>query len=283
VFQHYALFPHMTVADNVAFGLRRLGQDSASVARRVSEMLALVQLSELSDRSPSQLSGGQQQRVALARALAPNPKVLLLDEPLSALDLKLRQAMRVELKQLQQDTGITFVFVTHDQEEALTMSDRIAVMSEGKVQQIGTPAEIYEQPVNRFVADFIGDTNLIGVTVDEVFPGGEALCSTAQGFSLKCRGAGSPKVGEAAHVCVRPEKIRLVSEPSGSGQDQDSIACSVEKLIYLGTDTLCIVTLADGSKLTLRNQNAHGGVLDIQPGSRAMLQIDYGAAWLLVD
>ena len=168
VFQQYALFPHMTILENVAFGLKMLKRGRSEVEDRARAMLDMVQLGSFADRKPNQLSGGQQQRVALARALAPAPKVLLLDEPLSALDLKLRQAMRVELKQIQEDTGITFVFVTHDQEEALTMSDRIAVMSAGELQQVGTAHDIYEAPRNRFVADFIGETNLLDVEVEEV-------------------------------------------------------------------------------------------------------------------
>ncbi len=157
VFQQYALFPHMTVTENVMFGLQRLGIANKEVKQRTSEVLALVQLTQFAERLPTQLSGGQQQRVALARALAPRPKVLLLDEPLSALDLKLRQAVRIELQQIQHETGITFIFVTHDQEEALTMSDRIAVIAGGKLQQVGSAREIYERPENRFVADFIGE------------------------------------------------------------------------------------------------------------------------------
>ena len=165
VFQSYALFPHMTVAQNISFGLEMRGAAKEKVGSVVEEMLALVKMTGLGGRRPSQLSGGQQQRVALARALANHPEVLLLDEPLSALDLKLRQEMRSELKNLQRRTGITFVFVTHDQEEALTMSDRIAVMSKGKIQQLGAPLDIYERPVNRFVADFIGDTNFVEAQV----------------------------------------------------------------------------------------------------------------------
>ena len=161
VFQHYALFPHLNVYENVAFGLKRLNKDNTEIEKRTNEVLELVQMKDLSNRKPNQLSGGQQQRVALARALAPEPKVLLLDEPLSSLDLKLRQAMRVELKTLQRETGITFVFVTHDQEEALTMSDRIAVISNGEIQQIGRPEDIYENPSNQFVANFIGEVNLL--------------------------------------------------------------------------------------------------------------------------
>ncbi|HSH41568.1 MAG TPA: spermidine/putrescine ABC transporter ATP-binding protein, partial [Arenicellales bacterium] len=161
VFQNYALFPHLSVARNVSFGLEMLGTDKAQIDRRVREMLELVRLSDYGNRTPAQLSGGQQQRVALARALANHPKVLLLDEPLSALDLKLRKEMQLELKRLQSETGITFIFVTHDQEEALTMSDRLAVMDDGRLLQVGTPGEIYEHPATRFVADFIGDTNFL--------------------------------------------------------------------------------------------------------------------------
>ncbi|MGB7934606.1 MAG: ABC transporter ATP-binding protein, partial [Gammaproteobacteria bacterium] len=168
VFQHYALFPSISVAKNVGFGLEMLGMGPSEARDRVNAMLSLVKMEAFADRYPSNLSGGQQQRVALARALAPNPKILLLDEPLSALDLKLRQAMRLELKMLQAETGITFIFVTHDQEEALTMSDRIAVMFQGSVMHIGSPEEIYQRPANRFVAEFIGDNNLISGRITAV-------------------------------------------------------------------------------------------------------------------
>ena len=188
VFQQYALFPHMSVIDNVAFGLKMKGIGLSDRRARAGKMLDMVHLSDFADRLPTQLSGGQQQRVALARALAPEPKVLLLDEPLSALDLKLRQAMRVELKSLQEETGITFIFVTHDQEEALTMSDRIAVMSQGHIQQIGTARDIYESPVNRFVADFIGETNLLAVQVDAV-SNGIASVTLPGGHRITCPAA----------------------------------------------------------------------------------------------
>jgi len=171
VFQNYALFPHMTVAQNIAFGLEMLGRPKAEVAQTVDNMLALVRMTELKNRRTSEISGGQQQRVALARALAPKPKVLLLDEPLSALDLKLRKDMQIELKRLQSETGITFVFVTHDQEEALTMSDRIAVMSAGKILQVGSPRDIYDHPENRFVANFIGDSNFLEGTLSNLGDG----------------------------------------------------------------------------------------------------------------
>ena len=275
VFQQYALFPHMTVAENVAFGMRMQKVAKAQIEQRARHMLELVKLDQLAKRKPSQLSGGQQQRVALARAMAPGPKVLLLDEPLSALDLKLRQEMRVELKQLQQDTGITFVFVTHDQEEALTMSDRIAVMSEGSIQQIGTAHDIYERPENRFVADFIGETNLVDVTVDSIekdtctchLPGGGIVTATV---------AGTTTTGARGHLSIRPERISLsAGEGTLSGQ--------VEHMVYLGTDTQHIVRMDDGALITARTQNAHDAGVAVQTGDRVGLVIDQGAARLLVD
>ena len=188
--------------------------------------------------------------------------------------------MRVELKQLQDsETGITFVFVTHDQEEALTMSDRIAVMSEGEIQQIGLPDDIYERPVNRFVADFIGDTNLLDVTIKDVKPEGDVICETAQGIELVCKATVTPTKGSAAHVSIRPEKITLEDRGSSEGL----IPCTVERLIYLGTDTQCLVRLEDGTELMARNQNAHGSIVTFGPGQDAALKLDDGAARLLVD
>ena len=225
VFQHYALFPHMTVAENVAFGLERLKQPKPEVEATVERVLTLVKMKQLGDRHPNQLSGGQQQRVALARALAPSPKVLLLDEPLSALDLKLRQAMREELKQLQKETGITFVFVTHDQEEALAMSDRIAVMSDGEVQQIGGPTDIYEHPVNRFVADFIGDTNFLdGEIVD--FNDDLVTCRIGSNSMFEAENSGDHKVGDQVTLFLRPEKISLstADEANASGTRPGKVA-----------------------------------------------------------
>ena len=266
VFQHYALFPHMTVAQNVGFGMKMLGQSASDISSRTAEMLELVQLGPLAARKPTQLSGGQQQRVALARALAPAPKVLLLDEPLSALDLKLRQQMRVELKQIQRETGITFVFVTHDQEEALTMSDRIAVMSAGQVQQIGGAEEIYETPANRFVADFIGETNLIEADVS----GGVA--QLPGGISFPVHGtAASPR----AHVSIRPERLTLATD--------GDIPCKIARVVYLGTDTQHVVQLENGSELTVRTQNAHNVQVPFKPGDHATLHIDPGAAQVLAD
>ncbi len=194
VFQNYALFPHMTVGQNIGFGLEMLGKPRAEIAARVDEMLRLVQMEELKDRKTSQISGGQQQRVALARALAPQPKVLLLDEPLSALDFKLRKEMQIELKRLQHETGITFIFVTHDQEEALTMSDRIAVMSGGRVLQIGTAHEIYDRPTERFVANFIGETNFLE---------GDVVGETGEGLQVKLASGGDAAGGRARPGCRR--------------------------------------------------------------------------------
>ncbi len=276
VFQNYALFPHMSVIDNVAFGLKMRGFDPAARRRRAGEMLDMVHLVAFADRMPAQLSGGQQQRVALARALAPAPKVLLLDEPLSALDLKLRQAMRVELKTLQQDTGITFIFVTHDQEEALTMSDRIAVMSAGQVQQIGTPREIYEAPRNRFVADFIGETNLLAVVVDEV-AGGSAHLTLPGGQPVRCPSSGA--LPGLHHLSIRPERLGLVA---GAGAGACDLTATVERVIYLGTDLQVIARLDSGEALNVRLQNS-ARVAVPQPGTRVGLQLEEGAARLLVD
>jgi spermidine/putrescine transport system ATP-binding protein len=274
VFQQYALFPHMTVADNVAFGLKMLGVGPEDRRRRAAEMLEMVHLSDFAARLPAQLSGGQQQRVALARALAPAPKVLLLDEPLSALDLKLRQAMRVELKQLQEDTGITFIFVTHDQEEALTMSDRIAVMSAGAVQQVGTPREIYEAPVNRFVADFIGETNLLPVRV-AALADGMARCVLPGGREITCPAAETGADGEH-HLSIRPERLSL-GDPA-----RTPLTGTVERLIYLGTDLQAHARLDSGEAVHVRLQNALRTVVPA-PGQRIGLDIEEGAARLLAD
>lgn len=272
VFQQYALFPHMSVIENVGFGLKMKGYDVAARKARAGQMLEMVHLSDFADRSPAQLSGGQQQRVALARALAPEPKVLLLDEPLSALDLKLRQAMRVELKQLQQDTGITFIFVTHDQEEALTMSDRIAVMSAGRVQQIGTARDIYEAPVNRFVADFIGETNLLAATVTSINDD-RAEVTLAGGHRLTCPAVGSD-LG-THHISIRPERLRLVP---GGGQLQ----ATVQRVVYLGTDLQVMLTLDGGTELAVRLQNS-GDIPLPDPGTRTGVELEEGAARLLAD
>jgi spermidine/putrescine transport system ATP-binding protein len=272
VFQQYALFPHMTVLENVAFGLKMKGMGLADRTARAGKMLEMVHLSAFADRMPAQLSGGQQQRVALARALAPEPKVLLLDEPLSALDLKLRQAMRVELKTLQEQTGITFVFVTHDQEEALTMSDRIAVMSQGRVQQVGSARDIYEAPVNRFVADFIGETNLLEVTVDGV-SGAVAKVTLPGGQKITCPVARGVTPGKH-HLSIRPERISLATT--------GDLEAVVDRIVYLGTDLQILTHLSTGEAFHIRMQNSARIGLPA-PGDRVALQIEEGAARLLAD
>ncbi len=231
VFQDYALFPHMTVAENVGYGLLVRKVDKAERRRRVDEALELVQLAGLGGRKPAELSGGQRQRVALARALVVRPRLLLLDEPLGALDLKLRQAMQVELKAIQQEVGISFVYVTHDQEEALTMSDRLAVFDKGRVEQVGTPAEVYEFPATAFVAGFVGVSNVVT---------GEAARSLT---------------GSAGAFTVRPERIRLV-EPDTSPASSECVADGVVRdVVYLGPHTRYLLSLDIGQDLTVVEQN----------------------------
>lgn len=281
VFQQYALFPHMTVLKNVAFGLTMLGKSDSEANSVANRMLEMVQLGDFTDRKPGQLSGGQQQRVALARALAPSPKLLLLDEPLSALDLKLRHSMRVELKQIQEEMGITFIFVTHDQDEALTMSDRIAVMSNGELQQVGTGKEIYEQPENRFVADFIGETNLLSASVESV-NGNNAICVVGQNTRLECTLSGAVDPGSRAHVSIRPERISL-GKVTATSADHGMLTGVVNRYVYLGTDTQCMLSMDDGTEINCRVQNAHGSFTDLAVGERAAIHIDQGAARLLVN
>ncbi|MCB2129205.1 MAG: ABC transporter ATP-binding protein [Rhodobacteraceae bacterium] len=265
VFQSYALFPHLTVRENVGFALKMLGRPASQISARTAEMLALVKLEELADRATAQLSGGQQQRVALARALAPQPKVLLLDEPLSALDLKLRKEMQVELKRLQQETGITFVFVTHDQEEALTMSDRIGVMSNGKLQQVASPREIYTAPVNRFVADFIGETNFLPVTL------------VKEGARL-----GSGEIvaaeGKGGVLTIRPEQVNVVRADKAG-----AIGARVENLIYFGTDMHVHMRLGDGAALVARMPLPPGGDGGLAPGDAVGVTFAKGAARLIEE
>ncbi len=279
VFQHYALFPHMSVAENVGFPLKMLGRDAGEIARTSARMLALVKMEDFGDRMPDQLSGGQQQRVALARALAPQPKVLLLDEPLSALDLKLRQEMRVELKNLQRQTGITFVFVTHDQVEALTMSDRIAVMSMGRLQQEGQPVAIYEQPVNRFVADFIGETNFIRSTVTALEADG-IRCTLGPGTTFCAVAPDTRRIGDAITLAIRPEKIRLAKTDDG----QDGLPGRIEQCIYIGTDTNYHVRLDESEvRLVARGRNTLTGETRFVVDEPVTLLVTEGAARVLAD
>lgn len=255
VFQNYALFPHMNVFENVAFGLQMRKVAKEEIRKRVKEMLELVQLPGMEHRKPNQLSGGQQQRVALARALINHPKVLLLDEPLGALDLKLRKAMQLELKALQQRVGITFIYVTHDQEEALTMSDRIAVMHNGKVLQLGFPEEIYEKPLSRFVADFIGETNFLEARVAEV---NAAFVDVLIDESIPMRLPTTRQVGHGQRitVAIRPEKLSLVKTPL---QESD-LRGEIQETIYIGTDIRYLVRVSPHTTLTVREQN-RGGAL----------------------
>jgi spermidine/putrescine transport system ATP-binding protein len=251
VFQSYALFQHMTVFQNVAFGLEMEGASKMEIAARVGRALEMVKLTGLEKRSPKQLSGGQQQRVALARALVKTPNVLLLDEPLGALDLKLRKEMQLELKTLQREVGITFVFVTHDQEEALTMSDRIAVMSHGKVMQIGAPVEIYERPQNKFVADFIGDTNFLDGEARQTENGRitvyvPKLQAEVEGTPVRPFGP-----GEQVVISIRPEKIRLSEQPA---LNENSFQVKILNSAYIGSDTRMEVD-ASGLRLKVWEQN----------------------------
>jgi spermidine/putrescine transport system ATP-binding protein len=275
VFQNYALFPHMTVGENIGFGLEMLGKPKSEIAARVEEMLRLVQMSELRNRKTSQISGGQQQRVALARALAPKPKVLLLDEPLSALDYKLRKDMQIELKRLQAETGITFIFVTHDQEEALTMSDRIAVMNKGKILQVGAPREIYEKPAERFVANFIGETNFLKGKAKQVNTGIEVELDAGTHLTLPAV-EGVARQGDVT-VVVRPENANLVSLAEGTLRGR------VETIVYFGTDTHVHVRLRDGSSFILRKPNISGKSLGVARGDETGISFVAGAACLIKD
>ncbi len=246
VFQNYALFPHMTIEKNIAFGLEMKHVPKDEIKTRVAEALDMVRLPEMAKRRPKQLSGGQQQRIALARALVNRPEVLLLDEPLGALDLKLRKTMQLELKQLQDQVGITFIYVTHDQEEALTMSDRIAVMNDGIVLQIGSPKEIYERPRTRFVADFIGETNFLDGTVSEI-NGSDVSVLVDDQITVRAQSDASLHQGQAVSVVIRPEKFKLDNSSDFKGR--------VEELIYIGTDTRYLIRLTDKTRVTVREQN----------------------------
>jgi len=251
VFQDYALFPHMNIAKNVAFGLTLKRVDRSEREKRVTEALQLVRMSGLEKRMPSQLSGGQQQRVALARALVNKPAVLLLDEPLGSLDLKLRKAMQLELKHLQHQIGITFIYVTHDQEEALTMSDRIAVMNQGKVLQIGDPLTIYEKPTSQFVADFIGETNFLNGTVENVQ--GDFVLTKVAGASCKVKTDEKQFYqGQQLILAVRPERIILSRVTKESSK---VLSGTVQEVVYIGTDTRYAIGFTTGETITVRIAN----------------------------
>ncbi len=281
VFQDYALFPHMTVGQNVAFGLEMEGKSRSMITERVHTLLDMVQLPHMEKRYPKQLSGGQQQRVALARALIKEPRVLLLDEPLGALDLKLRKQMQLELKHMQRRLGITFIYVTHDQEEALTMSDRIAVMDKGHVLQIGQPMDIYDRPVTRFVADFIGETNFMDATVQEIH-GDEATVLVDDQLPLRVSMHESVvKPGDRITIAIRPEKIDLhpMSEDA-----PNSLPGRLEESIFIGTDNRYVVRLTDKTALVVREQNGMSGrFAELAPGSEVRAQCSADHALILTS
>ena len=255
VFQNYALFPHLNVYDNIAYGLKRAKRPKAEIRERVGKALELVQLPGYEGRRSSQLSGGQQQRVALARALVLNPAVLLLDEPLGALDAKLRKALQIELKSLQQEVGITFLYVTHDQEEALTMSDRLAVMNSGHIEQVGAPQDVYEDPETLYVADFLGVSNLMQATIVSA---GTSACHVAlDGYELETRGTDRYVTGEAK-IVIRPERIELEEHGSPSGPNR--IPGMVERVVYVGSAIQVIVRGATGEALQALIRNTGGGI-----------------------
>jgi spermidine/putrescine transport system ATP-binding protein len=282
VFQAYGLFPHMTVGENIAFGPRIKRLPAAETNQRVSEILRTVQLEGMEDRRPTQLSGGQQQRVALARALVNRPAALLLDEPLGALDLKLRKEMQLELKDLQARTGTTFVYVTHDQEEAMTMSDRIAVMNGGVVEQLATPRELYQRPDSAFVAGFIGTSNLIGMRVDRR-ENGHLVMDLGEGERILApepdAGGERAGVGGSVTITVRPEWIKLTSGQVGA--DASHVSGTVADIVYLGSVTQLIVALRTGDRLSVHRLNDEVGAADPRPGDRIVLHWAAGHSYVI--
>jgi len=273
VFQSYALFPHLSVGDNVGYGLKRQGISKAEIAERVDSELERVGLPGEGNRRPAQLSGGQQQRVALARALVNLPKVLLLDEPLGALDLKLRKGLQIELKRIQRDVGITFVYVTHDQEEALTMSDRIAVMNRGKIEQVSPPEEVYARPNTTFVAGFIGVSNLMPGVVSEA----STDCTRVRldaGVEVDVSGNGF-REGERCHAVVRPEKLRITNVEGSTDDGWPSVEGTVESSVYLGTATQIVVRLPGDVPLTVLAPNADEAERGRLPGGGASVRLSW--------
>jgi spermidine/putrescine transport system ATP-binding protein len=272
VFQSYALFPHMSVFENVAFGLRRKRVHKDEISRRVGEMLEIVDLAGREQRRPRELSGGQQQRVALARALVNGPKALLLDEPLGALDLKLRQAMQVELKRIQREVGITFVYVTHDQGEALTMSDRIAVMNDGLIEHLGTPREIYERPANRFVAGFIGTSNLLTGEVTRITDGNAVVVVSPDEQVIVPAGERTIAPSSQIEITVRPEKISIsAGRPDSVGS---VLRGTVTEVVYLGTSTTFTVRTTTGADMLVFQQNSASNTSDPVRGDSIWLSWD---------
>jgi spermidine/putrescine transport system ATP-binding protein len=277
VFQNYALFPHLNVFDNVAFGLRYKDVGKHEIKQKVDESLGLVRLEGMQKRRPSQLSGGQQQRVALARALILNPAVLLLDEPLGALDAKLRKALQIELKSLQEEVGITFIYVTHDQEEALTMSDRLAVMSDGRIEQVGTPNEVYEEPRTTYVADFLGVSNLMDARAEG--PDGNGRCKVRLGDFQLLAGQGESDARGEARIVIRPERVGLEAQ-GATGENR--VPGMVERVVYVGSILQVIVHLAPGRTLQAWIQNQGEG-LPYGQGTPVTVHLPPDALRVLID
>jgi len=276
VFQSYALFPHMSVAQNVGFGLRMAGVPSAEINRRTREALALVSLADFGSRRPDQLSGGQQQRVALARALGNRPSVLLLDEPLGALDLKLRKQMQSELTRIQREIGITFIYVTHDQDEAMTMSDRIAVMNRGRISQVGTPQEIYEQPSSLFVADFIGASNVFsGRVTGPVGPWSLVRLDSGEEFRVPARSASDR--GVRVSVVVRPDHMALANATAAS-PDVNAIAGVIKRISFLGTHLQYVVGTAQGAQIIVEDRISSTHTLGIKTSLDSEVHVTWPAS-----
>jgi spermidine/putrescine transport system ATP-binding protein len=278
VFQHYALFPHMSILDNVAYGLKQRGVDKQERYQKAGEALELVRLTGRDKHRPTTLSGGQQQRVALARALVMNPRVLLLDEPLGALDFKLRKEMQIELKRIQHEVGITFVYVTHDQEEALSMSDRVAVMSDGKIEQLGEPREVYDRPLTPFVADFIGDMNFLD---------GEVTEASGGRFTISCdgiviRGIGEAPQGRGVRVGLRPERLLAVAGAQTDRPANTATAVVITKM-YLGDQIVVVAELPAGNQMVIREQRASAdpGLDTLAPGDPVTISWDEAAPLVL--
>ncbi len=280
VFQQYALFPHMTILDNVAYGMKQQRVSKSERYARAREALELVRLTGREKHRPSMLSGGQQQRVALARALVNRPRVLLLDEPLGALDLKLRKEMQIELTRIQQQVGITFIYVTHDQGEALSMSDRIAVMSDGVIEQLDTPAEIYDRPLTAFVADFIGEMNFLDGTITEVSDG-EFELDTGTGVVVRARGEATR--GQAARVGIRPARLSIA--PLSAAPAVNAARAVVDTKMYLGDEVQVVATVDGGPQMVIREQRAGGDAPHdaIRPGDPITIQWDRTAPVLLAE
>jgi putative spermidine/putrescine transport system ATP-binding protein len=280
VFQNYALFPHLSVFDNIAFGLKYRKVPKGEIKERVSEMLELVRLPGLETRKPSELSGGQQQRIAMARALVIKPKLLLLDEPLSNLDAKLRENLRVELRQIQQEVGITSIFVTHDQEEALALSDRTIVMNEGKITQIGTPTEIYEEPQSVFVAQFIGQSNFLDGKVSSV-EGNKAMVDLQGEITIGVTTSGSTKKDETAKVLIRAERINIKLEPTGKHLEDgmNILKGTIENTTYLGSNIYYYIRLENNEKILVIEQTAEKKPLS--SNDEVFLEIQFASCWSL--